>query len=43
VKVYSREIGYGISSKVPDSDKKIDDSVKNKEYADIMAIEKECY
>jgi len=43
VKVYSREIAYGINSKLTEQDKKLDDPLKNQEYMVIMALEKECY
>lgn len=43
VKIYSREIAYGINSKLNDQDKKQDDPVKNQEYLQVMAMEKECY
>jgi hypothetical protein len=43
VKVYSREIAYGINSKLNDQDKKQDDPLKNQEYLQVMAMEKECY
>ena len=43
VKIYSREIAYGINNKLNDQDKKIDDPLMNQEYMVIMALEKECY